>query len=208
MSMNDRQRRREGSLRAQAARASRIDARKRRQTRKSVYVVGGIALAVAVALGAFFVLRDTSPGLGFAMPQLSAGHAPPYIYRTDITIDDLAARVPPTSGNHLGQTSPYGFLGGPVVPEAAVHNMEHGAVVLWYRPDDPDVAGAVNQLVRELGRQCLVAGSYSQMSFAVAATVWGRVLPLEQFDSAELVAFVEKYRGKGGPEAGVCLQQT
>ena len=208
MSMDDRQRRREGSLRAQAARAGRLDARKRRQTRNVAYAVGGVALAVVVAVAAFFVFRDTGPGLGFAMPQLPARHGPPYIYVTDITIDDVTARVPPTSGSHPQRPSSYGFLGGPLVAEAVVHNMEHGAAVIWYRPGDPDLAGQVNQLVRSLGRSCLVAGSYSQMSAEVAATVWGRVLPQAEFDSAELLAFVQKYRGKRGPEAGICRQES
>ena len=208
MSMDDRQRRREGSLRAQAARARRVQTRKRRQTRKVAYIVGGVALAVAVTLAAFLVFRDTGPGIGFAMSELPGRHGPPYIYRTDITVDDVASRVPPTSGSHTVQRSSYGFLGGPLVAESVVHNMEHGAAVIWYRPGDPDLAGAVNQLVRQLGPQCLIAGSFSQMSFAVVATVWGRVLPLEQFDSTELLTFLQKYRGRRGPEAGICRQES
>ena len=57
---------------------------------------------------------------------------------------------------------------------------------------------------RNFGQTCLVAGSYAPMSFEVAATVWGRVLPLTQFDREALAEFIREYRGERGPEAGVC----
>jgi hypothetical protein len=101
-------------------------------------------------------------------------------------------------------------LGDEIVPEAAVHNMEHGAVVIWYQPGNPELAGDINALVRELGQECLVAGSYEDMSVEVAATLWSRVLPQETYDEAELRQFIQKYRGTGGPaiEAGLCRSQS
>ena len=203
MSMDQRQRRREGSQRAQAARAARQGTRRKRERRSRLYVMAGILGAVVVVAAAIVLLRDTGPGLGFAVRELPAGHGPPYFYDTSLTLDDVPIEVPPTSGSH-GNASPYGFLGRPLIAESVVHNMEHGAVVIWYKPDDPDLAGQVNQLVRALGESCIVAGSFAQMSFEVAATVWGSVLPLEQFDRATLLEFAREYRGKRGPEAGLC----
>ena len=62
----------------------------------------------------------------------------------------------------------------------------------------------MNQLVRRTGDQGIIAGSYPDMTFEVAATVWGRVLPLEHFDQEELLEFIQAYRGSLGPEAGIC----
>ena len=93
------------------------------------------------------------------------------------------------------------------MPEQVVHNMEHGAVVIWYAPDDPALAGSVNGLVRELGSGCLVAGSYASMGFPVVITVWGRLLELPAYDEAQIREFVEAYRGNGGPEAGLCWNE-
>ena len=204
MSMDQRQRRREGSQRAQAARAGRQEARLKRERRSRLYVLASVLAVVFVAAAAFLLLRDTGPGIGFAVRELPANHNPPYLYVTSLTIDGVSAQIPPTSGRHDPNQSPYGFLGRPLVAEALVHNMEHGAVVIWYRPGDPDLAGEVNRLVRELGRSCIVAGSFAQMSVEVAATVWGRVLPLERFDREALLEFAREYRGKRGPEAGLC----
>ena len=202
--MDQRQRRRQGSQRAQAARAARQENRRKRERRSRVYVLAGALVVVFVVAAAFLLLRDTGPGLGLAVRELPANHNPPYRYDTSLTIEGVSAEIPPTSGRHNPNQSPYGFLGRPLVAEAVVHNMEHGAVVIWYQPGDPDLAGEVNRLVRSLGETCLVAGSFSQMSFKVAATVWGRVLPLEQFDQESLAEFTRTYRGKRGPEAGLC----
>ena len=204
MSM-DRQRRREGSQRAQAARAARQESRRKREQRSRLYVVVGVLAAASVVAAAFLLLRDTGPGLGLAVRELPENHGPPYRYDTSLTIDGRSQQIPPSSGRH-GDASPYGFLGGPLIAESVVHNMEHGAVVIWYQPGDPGLAGDVNRLVRDLGQSCVVAGSFAQMTFAVAATVWGRVLPLDAFDREALVEFVREYRGKRGPEAGVCAR--
>ena len=203
MSMDQRQRRREGSQRAQTARTARQDTRRKRERRSRLYLLVGALAVVAVVAGAFLLLRDSGPGFGFAAQELPARHGPPFFYGTSITIDGVPAEIPPTSGSH-GDASPYGFLGGPLIAESVLHNMEHGAVVIWYQPGDPGLAGDVNRLVRDLGDSCIVAGSFAQMSFEVAATVWARVLPLESFDREALTEFVREYRGKQGPEAGIC----
>ena len=203
MSMDQRQRRREGSQRAQAARTARQETRRKRERRGRLYVLAAVLAVVAAAAAAFLLLRDTGPGFGFAVRELPARHGPPFFYDTSLTIDGVPAEIPPTSGSH-GDASPYGFLGRPLIAESVVHNMEHGAVVVWYRPGDPDLAGEVNRLVRDLGQTCLIAGSFAQMSFDVAATVWGLVLPLERFEREALTEFIREYRGERGPEAGVC----
>jgi len=129
--------------------------------------------------------------VGQAVPVLTALHAPPYSYNTR----------PPTSGNHLAALGPYGISATPLQAELVVHNMEHGAVVIWYQPGDVDLADQVRRVVRELGGRCLVAGPYYDMDYKVAVTAWGRLLGLNTFDTDSIRAFVVAYRGKLGPEA-------
>ena len=80
--------------------------------------------------------------------------------------------------------------------------MEHGAVVIWYAPGDPELAGSINRLLHDLGPRCLIAGSYQGMEYPVVATVWGRLLELDSYDEARLREFIGAYRGAQGPEAG------
>ena len=208
MGMDQRQRRREGSQRAQASRERRAEARQRRKQKSRLYMIGGAAAVAVIVAALVLLLRGTGADVGFAMRELGGFHGPPFFYNQDLTIEGESVRVPPTSGNHFAQQSPSGFLGEPIVPEAVVHNMEHGSVVIWYQPDNPELAANVSQLVRTLGDQCIIAGSYTDMSVEVAATAWGRVLPLRAYDESELRSFIIAYRGERGPEAGICRRQS
>jgi hypothetical protein len=161
------------------------------------YVLIGLGAVIVIAIVLVFVLREGDPDLGSRVPEIPGLHQPPYSYNTN----------PPTSGNHVAIPGRYGFWGAPLVPEQVVHNMEHGAAVIWYAPDDPALAGSVNGLVRELGSGCLVAGSYASMGFPVVITVWGRLLELPAYDEVQIREFVEAYRGSGGPEAGLCWNE-
>jgi hypothetical protein len=203
MGMDQRQRRREGSKRAQASRERRTEAKGRRKKNNLLYAVGAV-LGIAAIIVAFTFLQGGGADLGIKVRELSGGHSAPYVYVQDVTIEGLPARIPPSSGNHFSSQSAYGFQGDDLIPEAVVHNMEHGAVVIWYQPGDAALAGQINQLVRSLGQQCIVAGSYADQSFQITATVWGRVLPLETYDESQLRAFIDEYRGTEGPEAGFC----
>ena len=195
MSQDQRQRRREGSRRAQEGRARRQEARKQR---RRLTIVAAVLAAVAV-VAAFVLLRPGGPDLGYTVAALAGNHNPPYVYDTEIELDGVSLQVPPTSGNHSPTTSRHGHSNGVLIPEQVVHNMEHGAVVIWYQPGDDVLETEVAQLARSLGNDCLVAGTYAAMDFDVAATVWGRVLPLTAFDAAPLVEFVDAYRGEIGP---------
>lgn len=173
-------------------------ARAKRNGTPTAAVIGAVVLLAALAALLLWRPWSREPAPGVDVATLGAVHAPPYVYNTR----------PPTSGNHLDQPSAYGHISGGLVAEAAVHNMEHGAVVIWYQPGDARLAGDVNRLVAALGRECLVAGPYAQMDTAVAATAWGRLLTLSAFDEAQLTAFVKAFRGKRGPEAGVCTRES
>ncbi len=192
----ERERRRQGSRRAQAARQKRQQAGERQRKRAGLIVVAGLALIAVIAAIAILTLGG-SGGVGREVEQLVGVHSPPYVYNTN----------PPSSGNHLPSVGPYGHWGDELVPELVVHNLEHGAVVIWYAPGDPELAGSVNRLVRSLGPTCIVAGSYPGMDHPVAATVWGRILELNEFDEELLREFATTYRGQQGPEAGVCFSE-
>ncbi len=194
--MAEQDRRRQGARRATAARARRQQAQRGRQIRSTVIVVGGLLGIVVLAVVLISVLMGGSNDVGVAVDTLEPVHAPPYVYNTR----------PPTSGHHLGNLGTYGFWQGPLLAEQVIHNMEHGANVIWFQPDDPALAGTINRLVTDLGTRCLIAGAYSDMDAQVAVTGWGRLLTLDAYDEAQVRAFVDANRGQLGPEAGLCFQ--
>lgn len=165
----------------------------------------GSAAIVQMALALVSVLLvSCGSTVGHAVPETEGDHSPPYDWVRDIVIDGETVRIPPTSGDHGNDLSPYGFSDGPLTPEDAVANMELGAAVIWFQPGDPTLAGSVFDLVSALGSECLVAGSFADMSVDVAATAWGRVLPQSTYDGPALVDFVNAYRGSRGPSSGLC----
>ncbi len=194
---NQRQRRSQGARRAVEAQEQRRQAHqqtRRQRGRRRVLLGAGALVVLAVVITAVFIPRG--PQLGESVAELSGRHAPPFRYNSQ----------PPTSGNHLVTQAPYGHGFAPLAAEAAVHNMEHGAVVIWYEQGNEELASQVDLLVRQLGPTCLVAGAYPRMGSTVAATTWGRILELDEFDGAQLREFVNAYRGVRGPEAGICRQ--
>ena len=170
-------------------------ARVRRQRMRLLKFAGAAVVLMGVAI---VLLLSRGPQPGESIPALAGIHGGNFRYNSR----------PPTSGNHTAGSLRPGFTDVPLAAEAALHNMEHGAVVLWFQPGDADLAFEINQLVRALGNSCLLAGPYSNMDTAVAATAWGRLLTLDEFDSQQLREFVDAYRGKTGPEGGVCRTQA
>jgi hypothetical protein len=110
---------------------------------------------------------------------------------------------PPAGGDHDPVPSPAGFYDMADVPTDGhlVHSLEHGFVVVWYRPEA--VAPATVDGLRELARRhrwVLVAPRPSMQS-ALAATAWHRRLLCPDGAAAPIGTFVDAFRNSG-PEKG------
>ncbi|MEX2598301.1 MAG: DUF3105 domain-containing protein [Dehalococcoidia bacterium] len=199
MAVDPRDKRREGSRRAQAARAKREQAKQKNRNRNLLFGGGGLLAIIAVVASlALFSGGGEDPGR--VVSTQDPDHHP-----VGSLADFQYSSNPPSSGPHYNHwIRPWGFQGTPLVVGEVVHNMEHGGVVIWYQPDDATLAGQVNALVRDMGSTCIIAGSYADMEWEVAATAWGRILELESYDREALVDFINAYRERLGPEAGLC----
>jgi len=79
---------------------------------------------------------------------------------------------PPTSGNHYGQPANTGILSPAPQDEQLVHNMEHGHVIFWYKPDlDPSIITALQDIVKKDPRR-LILVPRSNMDPPLALTSW------------------------------------
>ena len=123
--------------------------------------------------------------------HLGEGEAPP-IYNSN----------PPTSGRHLASSTPCGIYVSEVADSVQVHNLEHGTVVIQYRPD---LSGSNVELIQDLARSKpshILVAPRSDLSDAVVITSWRRLLRLETVD----VDVINVYYGefvRTGPEVGV-----
>lgn len=113
--------------------------------------------------------------------------------------------TPPTSGEHSSVTANPGFSSDPVAEENAVHNLEHGQIVIWYSPDAPqDVIDDIETYVDD-GGIALLGIPYDQLpsgyNFAISA--WGASQACEQVSGAVLGPFRERFQGLGPENVGI-----
>lgn len=120
---------------------------------------------------------------------------------------------PPTTGQHAQVPADDAAYTEPPPSENLVHSLEHGRVIVWFRPSAPDkVKGDLKALYDEDPFQMLLTPGPPNMPFEVAASAWGREpepngrgyllgcprMNPKVFDA--LRAFKEEHRGNG-PEA-------
>lgn len=110
------------------------------------------------------------------------------------------ASDPPHSGNHNPQPATDGAYTEAPSKESIVHALEHGRIVIWYKPDLPAAQrGALKALFDEDPVHMLLVPN-DTMPFQVAATAWTHVLGCERMDDGAfdaIRAFKDEYRDQG-----------
>jgi Protein of unknown function (DUF3105) len=123
--------------------------------RRMLLLVGAAVLAAAIAAGAFLLLRDASGGtadVATAMQDAGCTYQEVDASAPGIHINNPAARPkewttdPPTNGPHYVTPAIFNMYDEPIQLARAVHNLEHGGVVIYYGDDVPD--GQVDELAR------------------------------------------------------------
>jgi hypothetical protein len=170
-----------------------------------VAVVGGLALVQSTqASFTCSVQFDPSPTpspeagantrIGFAQDSMGASH--------DVSRPQRYTFCPPASGNHyngagIGPIAPRLYRPGDAVgPSNWIHNLEHGGLVVLYRNDSEGATDAGQSAFQQFfdsfppspicqlpgGRLSPVIARFDSMKWPYAALVWGRVLPMEEWD--------------------------
>jgi hypothetical protein len=110
---------------------------------------------------------------------------------------------PPAGGPHFPTPANPGFYEDANVPTDGelVHAMEHGFVVLWYRPDLPDSdRETLAALSDEFGRELIVVPRPS-LPGKTAVTAWHKRLLCQDIDRAAVALFTTNFKDEG-PEKG------
>lgn len=103
---------------------------------------------------------------------------------------------PPTSGARLADLAASGLHELPVPPELLLHNLEHGAVALQYHCPRgcPELVVALAAVAARHPE--VVVAPYPLMEARLAATAWGRIELLDDFDGARVERFITAYAGR------------
>jgi hypothetical protein len=115
---------------------------------------------------------------------------------------------PPTSGNHNPQPAEDGIYDPGSTPEKEnyVHTLEHGRVIIQYKPGTPkqrtdQLETLFNEKVNGTeGYHTVLFENNTRMTYAVAATAWDHLLGCRTFNDGifdAIRAFREAYVDKG-----------
>lgn len=155
-----------------------------------------VVLIVVAALGGIYWYsgskKDTTPPAQLGTQHSDQGNKhiapnePHDPYNSDL----------PSSGPHYSQPAPWGVYEEDIPPEVFVHNLEHGGIVVTYRPDlSPDqLALLKNLLTAPFSRQgfsptkVLLFPRASNTNFIQIAS-WTRTFNLDSYDENLIVEF-------------------
>ena len=103
---------------------------------------------------------------------------------------------PPTSGRHYYQPLPFGIYTEPVPMIRAVHNLEHGAVELWY--GDKVSKSDIDRITTwyQQDANAVVVGPLPKLGKKVALTSWTHWAECNGFNEQAADAFRKAFRYK------------
>ena len=135
--------------------------------------------------------RPADPNTG--RRHLEPGETPPTSYST----------TPPTSGPHSPSTAIWNIYTQPIADEFLVHNLEHGGIVIHYRPTT--AASTVAQLTEFVQSQPNYPEGYilaprENLPSAITISAWEYYLTQFQFNEQQMRSFVAAHYDQG-PES-------
>lgn len=177
----------------------------------------------AVGYGVLLLLGALGSRPGYAVADLGRGH---------IEEQHCTPRFnssPPTSGCHSQGKGAYGVHEEPIPAELQVHNLEHGSVIIQYRPAGvvgvsdalaEDLKGLVNRLRSLDRRYCRLIVAPYPFPFSlpnrpqeetspkvIALTAWGRMDLLDQYDEGRMKKFVDAFINQGPESAQLTMAE-
>lgn len=137
--------------------------------------------------------------------QLAQDAAVSDVYAERPAIKDCYNSNPPTSGPHSSSPMQIKVLDNPAPKENLVHNMEHGAVVVWYNTDDQGVIDQLKSIVNDAldRRRMVVMSKYTEMEQnTIALTSWTRLdkFGVSEFDKKRIQDFIAEHQRRFNPE--------
>lgn len=178
-------------------REQRRKAAQARARRKRIIIWSSVGVA-AVAIIAFLAFQPLPEELSEVQnfpvqgrSHLAEGQSPPE-YNSN----------PPTSGDHAPTSAQCGIYTSAVPDVVQVHNLEHGTVVIQYRPDlEPSQIEALEDYARTKSSHILVAPREG-LTDPVVVTSWTRMLALDSADIETIDLYYDEF-AFSGPEVGV-----
>ena len=180
-----------------------------RRSRMVLYALAASAVVIAGIVGAWLAFGGGGSGGGSddAVAVLrEAGYTythPPSQGRTHVPALPANFKpnsVPRSSGPHSNQTIIYGAYTEEVPELNAVHNLEHGAVIIYFGPQVPQsTIDEINAFYNE-DPNGLIVSKHSKLGDEIALVSWTHVARGKSFDEDLTNKFIDAF-GFKGPES-------
>ena len=193
--------------------------RPRRRKTNKLYLLASVIIAVLVIAGFAF------GSMPFSQPAASQGTHNEYVDGIGVKQELMPvgpsglsrhvpfnetveySTVPPTSGDHWDTPARCGFYEEGLPDERAVHNLEHGIIVVSYNLETQgevdDLREAMDSI--DLARLWGLTRRYDKLpGGTVAAATWGVLDTMQGVDRDRLEKFINTYAGNLGPEVIPC----
>jgi hypothetical protein len=106
---------------------------------------------------------------------------------------------PPISGNHLVTPANDGsYTKAPPIGEL-VHSLEHGRIIMWFKPGDTATRDALLKIGNEDASHMILTPNETGMEYQVAASAWTHLLGCPEMNDqvpAAVRAFRDAWRDK------------
>ncbi|MHB8644470.1 MAG: DUF3105 domain-containing protein [Thermomicrobiales bacterium] len=164
-------------------------------------VVGAVVVAGLLIVGIVLIVsRSGSSAAPIGITVASEGSASHVPDGSTLTYK----HYPPSSGHHYPSPASAGFSAKAIPEGNWVHSLEHGYVVILYKPT---ASGAPSEAqLRDImatfptekhGSVKIVITPYDHMDSPITAVAWERQLSLDQFNRDQLLQFYNAYVDHG-----------
>jgi len=194
---------------SEAALSRRIDPRRgSAPIDMRLLIVGGVLVLGAIVLVIVLLFGGGNGGARVGTRNVNEGAA--HVGQTEIP---TYQSVPATSGQHWnlgnGVAPLFWRVYTSAVPEAAaVHNLEHGGIVIWYQSTatEQDVQALTQFVQQQLQttdfKYILSPWAGADFGHPIAVTAWDWVLYLDTADTEQIRAFRDDHPVSDAPEPG------
>jgi hypothetical protein len=178
-----------------------------RRSRMVLYAVAASALVIAGIVAALLAFGGGGSGDDDVIAALrDAGYTytnPPSQGRTHVAalpVNFKPNSVPRSSGPHSNQTIIYGAYTEEVPELNAVHNLEHGAVIIYFGPQVPQsTIDEINAFYNE-DPNGLIVSKHPRLGDEIALVSWRHIARGKGFDEDATRKFIDAF-GFKGPES-------
>jgi hypothetical protein len=172
-----------------------------RRQRTILFALAGSGVVLLAAVVLFLVLaRDSGPDVAAAMTAAGCTYRTfPSEGRNHVALDAKVdyKTFPPTSGPHYGLPAIWDIYDRPINELQAVHNLEHGGVIIQYGDEVPQAQiDRIGQFYRDDPNGMIVA-PLPGLNAQIALTAWTRMSKCAAFDENAFKTFRDAYRGRG-----------